>query len=48
MKCPVCGKPFRDGARVVPVLRYVTNERRGDFVGSQPEEFVHMSCMITG
>ena len=43
MKCVVCKKNFKDGEKVSPVLRYVTNYNRGDFVASQAEEFFHVS-----
>lgn len=41
MKCQRCGRKFRDGEDVIPVLRYVTNEKRGDFVTSQGHSFFH-------
>lgn len=42
MRCLVCGKGFKDGDKVIPVLRYVTNAKRGDFVGSTPVEHIHL------
>lgn len=47
MKCKICNKRFADGAAVVPVLRYVINEKRGDFVGRYADEFIHLSCWAT-
>lgn len=41
MKCRACKGRFKDGDEVVPVMRYVTNERRGDFVSGNPNAFIH-------
>lgn len=43
MKCFTCNTAFKEGDDVVPVQKYVTNERRGDFVTSQPSVYVHAS-----
>jgi hypothetical protein len=43
MRCQICARKFRDGEQVLPVQTYVVNERRGDFVGNQPETFVHLA-----
>jgi hypothetical protein len=37
----VCGRKFTDGELVLPVMRYVVNEKRGDFVPMQGEQFAH-------
>jgi hypothetical protein len=42
MKCVICKKRFGDGESVISVMRYVTNEKRGDFVGSQPVAYIHL------
>jgi hypothetical protein len=39
-KCWLCGKKFGDDERVIPVCRYITNEKRGDFIG-QASDFIH-------
>jgi hypothetical protein len=41
MKCYVCGRKFADGEPVVGICRYVTNEKRGDFVGLNPTQYAH-------
>jgi hypothetical protein len=41
MRCQKCGRKFADTDEVIPVLRYVTNEKRGDFVTSQGHRFIH-------
>jgi hypothetical protein len=41
VRCQQCGRQFREGDEVVPVLRYVTNEKRGDWVSSQGHRFIH-------
>lgn len=41
MKCALCKRALRDGDGVVPILRYVTNEKRGDFVTSKPSACIH-------
>lgn len=41
MKCQVCRASFREGDEVIPVLRYVENEKRGDFVATNPHRYVH-------
>lgn len=46
MKCAHCKKPFQDGEPVLPVLRYVKSEKRGDFVGSQPIAYIHTSHLL--
>lgn len=46
MKCYVCTKKFKEGELVVPLLRYITNEKRGDFVTAQPEYYIHMGCVL--
>lgn len=46
MKCPICGKGFKDNERLIPIYHYVTNERRGDFAGG-PSEFMHYSHFTT-
>ena len=43
MTCTICGRTFADNERVVPVMRYTRNERRGDFVHSRPSEFIHFT-----
>ena len=46
MTCKICGHKFRDNDKVVPVLRYTMNTKRGDFVrGFSNNEFVHLSCL---
>ena len=40
-RCWLCRKEFKDGQLIVPLLQYVTNERRGDFTSSQAEQHVH-------
>lgn len=40
-RCYVCNNVFRDGDNVVPILKYITNERRGDFVTTQGHAFIH-------
>jgi hypothetical protein len=40
-RCMACGKKFADNHPVIPVQRYVANERRGDFVTTQPVAFIH-------
>lgn len=48
MKCMKCNKTFKDGMAVLPVLRYVENEKRGDFVTSHPnKEYIHALHVIT-
>lgn len=42
MDCFACSRKFRDGDLVLAVLTYVTNEKRGDFVGSAPQGYIHM------
>jgi hypothetical protein len=42
MKCAICKREFRDKEKVVPVLRYIVNERRGDFVAGI-SEFIHLA-----
>lgn len=42
MRCELCGRGFSDGQKLVPVMRYVTNEKRGDFVGGQPVGYIHL------
>ena len=42
MKCVLCGKKFSDGAQLVAVLSYVTNEKRGDAVPSSPSGYIHL------
>lgn len=46
MKCPICHRKFRDGERVIPVAKYTTTEKRGDFVSSVMggnTEHIHLS-----
>lgn len=43
MRCRICSRAFKDGDAVLPVLRYVVNEKRGDFVTSVPRGFIHES-----
>ena len=45
-KCAACKKRFKDGDEVVPILQYVTNEKRGDFVTNQGHKFLHADHMI--
>jgi len=47
-RCELCRKPLKDGAKIVPVLKYVVNEKRGDFATSQPTGYLHLNCMIRG
>lgn len=43
MKCDLCGKGFRDDEKVIPILRYVVNHKRGDFVTSTSQNtFIHL------
>lgn len=44
MKCLMCPKKFREGDHLVPVVRYITNEKRGDFVSS-PVGYIHLHCI---
>jgi hypothetical protein len=41
MKCRICKRPFREGDDVVPVMRYVVSERRGDWVTSA-SAYIHL------
>jgi hypothetical protein len=41
VRCASCGNPFFDGDLVLPLLMYVANETRGDFVGSTPTAYAH-------
>jgi hypothetical protein len=41
--CAICRKRIREGEKVIPVMHVVENERRGDFVGNNPTEYVHLS-----
>lgn len=42
MRCELCGRGFKDGAKLVPVMKYVENHKRGDFVGGQPVGYIHL------
>lgn len=42
MRCEVCGRGFKEGDKLIPVTRYVTNERRGDFVPLNPVGYIHL------
>ena len=46
MKCQVCKKRFREGEMILPIMKYVANEKRGDFVSS-PVAYAHLSHLIT-
>lgn len=48
MKCGVCGRQIRDGQEVLPIYKLVANEKRGDFVSSQPTRYIHLWHMILG
>lgn len=48
VRCYVCGKRFTDGELVFPIMRYVTNEKRGDFVPLQGEQFAHARHLKEG
>lgn len=41
MKCVICARPLRPGTTVVPVLKIIGNEKRGNFVGSTGE-YAHL------
>lgn len=41
MKCDLCKRKFKDNDEVVPILRFVVNERRGSWVTSQGHRFIH-------
>lgn len=41
MKCEVCEMKFHDGEKILPVIKYVTNEKRGDFASS-PIGYIHL------
>ena len=41
MRCYICRGGFKEGDVVVPLLRYVTRESKGDFVVQHPEHFAH-------
>ena len=41
MRCYVCGNKFGNGELVIPISRYVTDEKRGDFVGNNPQQYAH-------
>ena len=41
--CWVCGKKFADGEPVIPVFKYVVNEKRGDFITTNATKFIHAS-----
>lgn len=46
MKCLRCKKKFQSLERVIPVQRYIVNEKRGDFVGNVYEgEYIHLFCV---
>lgn len=40
-KCWTCKITFKNGDNIVPILKYVENEKRGDFASTTPTEFVH-------
>lgn len=42
MKCQICKKQFRDGEMMVPIMKCITNEKRGDFASS-PVAYAHLS-----
>lgn len=42
MKCVICKRTFREGEQVIPVQRYVVNEKRGDFVGTNANIYIHL------
>ena len=46
MKCLMCGRKFMAGTLVIPIQRYVVNEKRGDFVGNASDLYAHMSCVV--
>lgn len=41
VKCYVCDQKFRDGDQIVPILTYVVNEKRGNWITSQPQKALH-------
>jgi len=43
MRCHTCGKPFRQDDAVIAVQRYIENERRGDFVTTLANAYIHAS-----
>lgn len=45
MKCRTCGRPFKEGDMVIPISRYVENDKRGDFV-SQSSEYAHADHLV--
>ena len=46
MKCHICKKKFHDGQLIVPLIPYIKNEKRGDFVGNQPKNFICLNHFI--
>lgn len=43
MRCARCGRKFKGGEDVIPMLTYVVNEKRGDFVTNNPVGYLHAS-----
>lgn len=45
-KCFVCKRKFKDNDLVLVAQRYVTNERRGDFVSNGAGLPLHARCAV--
>ena len=45
-KCVACGRKFKDGDNVIPIRKYVTNERRGDFITTVDKDLVHARHIV--
>lgn len=41
MRCEHCGKGFKDGDKLIPVMKYTENHKRGDFVALNPVGYIH-------
>lgn len=48
MKCAVCKRVLTDNDSVIPVLRYVENPKRGDWVTTNPKAFIHARHVLDG
>ena len=46
MKCEVYKMKFYDGVKILPIMKYVVNEKRGDSPTS-PVAYVHLACVTT-
>jgi hypothetical protein len=41
VNCYVCGRRFIDGDQIVPILGYVSSEKRGDWITTNPQKAAH-------